>query len=97
MLYLTCTTITSIDLAHYGVSRAKGWVSVKCGTMYTEYGKFAMCSLLLAPPNGACENKWASWCLCGRAAGSCSRTWVLFILGWVKVGAPSRHDSNIVY
>ena len=32
MLYLTCTTITSIDLAHYGISRAKDWVSVKCGT-----------------------------------------------------------------
>ena len=32
MLYLTCTTITNIDLAHYGVSRAKDWVSVKCGT-----------------------------------------------------------------
>ena len=31
MLYLTCTTITSIDLAHYRVSRAKDWVSVKCG------------------------------------------------------------------
>ena len=31
MLYLTCTTITSIDLAHYGVSRSKDWVSVKCG------------------------------------------------------------------
>ena len=34
MLYLTCTTITSIDLAHNGVSRAKDWVSVDCGTMY---------------------------------------------------------------
>ena len=32
MLYLTCTTITSIGLAHYGISRAKDWVSVKCGT-----------------------------------------------------------------
>ena len=31
MLYLTCTTITSVDLAHYGVSRAKDWVSVDCG------------------------------------------------------------------
>ena len=31
MLYLTCTTITSVDLAHYGVSRAKDWVSVNCG------------------------------------------------------------------
>ena len=30
MLYLTCTTITS---AHYGVSRAKDWVSVDCGTI----------------------------------------------------------------
>ena len=28
MLCLTCTTITSVDLAHYGVSRAKDWVSV---------------------------------------------------------------------
>ena len=32
MLYLTCTTITSVDLAHNGVSRAKDWVSVDCGT-----------------------------------------------------------------
>ena len=32
MLYLTCTTITSVDLAHYGVSRAKDLVSVDCGT-----------------------------------------------------------------
>ena len=32
MLYLTCTTITSGDLAHDGVSRAKDWVSVDCGT-----------------------------------------------------------------
>ena len=33
MLYLTCTTITSVDLAHYGVSRAKDWLSVDCGTI----------------------------------------------------------------
>ena len=33
MLYLTCTTITSVDLAHYGASRAKDWVFVDCGTM----------------------------------------------------------------
>ena len=32
MLYLTCTTITNVDLAHYGVSRARNWVSVDCGT-----------------------------------------------------------------
>ena len=37
MLYLSlvgliCTTITSVDLAHYGVSQAKDWVSVDCGT-----------------------------------------------------------------
>ena len=37
MLYLTCTTITSIDLAHYRVSRAKDWVSVKCGTNSDNY------------------------------------------------------------
>ena len=32
MLYLTCTTITSVDLAHYGVSHDKESVSVNCGT-----------------------------------------------------------------
>ena len=25
-------SISSVDLAHYGVSRAKDWVSVDCGT-----------------------------------------------------------------
>ena len=33
LLYLTCTTITSVDLAHHGMSRAKNWVSMNCGTM----------------------------------------------------------------
>ena len=32
MLYLACTTIFSVDLAQYGVSLAKDWVSVECGT-----------------------------------------------------------------
>ena len=32
MLYLTCTMISSVDLAHYGVSRIKDWVSGDCGT-----------------------------------------------------------------
>ena len=34
MLYLTCTTITSVDLAHYRVSRAEDWVYVDCGTIH---------------------------------------------------------------
>ena len=34
MLYLTCTMIPRVDLAHYGVSHAKDWVSVDCGTSY---------------------------------------------------------------
>ena len=33
MLYLTCTMISSEDLEHYGVSRAKAWVFVDCGTI----------------------------------------------------------------
>ena len=32
MLYLTCTTINSVDLAYCTLSRAKDWVSVDCGT-----------------------------------------------------------------
>ena len=32
MLYLTCTMISSVDLAHYGVSHVKDWVSGDCGT-----------------------------------------------------------------
>ena len=31
MLYLSSTIISSVDLAHYGVFRAKDWVSVDCG------------------------------------------------------------------
>ena len=33
MLYLTCTMISSVDLAYFGVSHAKDWVSVDCGTI----------------------------------------------------------------
>ena len=45
MLYLTCTTITSVDLAHYGVSRAKDWVSVSCGTNLINVQEFSITSL----------------------------------------------------
>ena len=31
MLCLTCTMISSVDLAQNGVSHAKDWVSVNCG------------------------------------------------------------------
>ena len=31
MLYFTCTMKSSVDLAHYGLSRAKDWVSLDCG------------------------------------------------------------------
>ena len=31
MLYLTCTTISTVDLAQYGVALAKDWVSVEYG------------------------------------------------------------------
>ena len=34
MLYLTYTMISSVDLAHYGVSRAKDWVSVDLSYNY---------------------------------------------------------------
>ena len=32
MFYLTCTMISGVDLTHYGVSRAKGymWMVVQC-------------------------------------------------------------------
>ena len=41
MLYLTCTTITNVDLTHYGVSHAKDWVSVDCGTIDVSCGMFS--------------------------------------------------------
>ena len=34
MLYVTCTMISSVDLEHHGVSHAKDWVSVHCGTTH---------------------------------------------------------------
>ena len=36
LLYLTFTIISSVDLVDYGVSRAKDWVSVDCGTRTIE-------------------------------------------------------------
>ena len=35
MLYITCTMISSVDHAYYGVSHAKDWISVDCGTNCT--------------------------------------------------------------
>ena len=32
MLYLTCTMISRVDLACYGVCRAKDWIPVDCST-----------------------------------------------------------------
>lgn len=34
MLYLTCSMIFRVDPAHNGVSCAKDWVSVDCGTKH---------------------------------------------------------------
>ena len=48
MLYLTCTTINSVDLAHYGVSRAKDWISVDCGMIFTWSSKVGFFSKQLA-------------------------------------------------
>ena len=52
MLYLACTTISSVDLAQYGVSLAKDWVSVKCGTMF-----FVCFMLLMAANNSSCGTR----------------------------------------
>ena len=38
MLYLTCTMISSVDLARYGVSNAKDWVSVDYGKVLYKDG-----------------------------------------------------------
>ena len=49
MLYLTCTMTSSLDFAHYGVSRAKDSVSVDCGTSYHSYGPDSLLDLLVSP------------------------------------------------
>ena len=43
MLYLICIMIPSVDLAHYGVSHAKDWVSVDCGTVQTYFSTPLKC------------------------------------------------------
>ena len=35
--------ISSVDLAFYGVSRAKDWVSVDCGTIHFGLWKVSSC------------------------------------------------------
>ena len=52
MLYLTCSTITSVDLAHYGVSRAKDWVSGDCGTNLFTGEKFGYEIIIAIFPGG---------------------------------------------
>ena len=47
MLYLTCTMISSVDIAHYRVSHAKDWVSMDCGTSQDVMLTFALSFLLL--------------------------------------------------
>ena len=42
MLYPACTTISSVDRAQYGVSLAKDWVSVECGTKPNNSASVAM-------------------------------------------------------
>ena len=40
MLYLTCTMISNVDLAHNRVSHAIDWVTVDYGTKYTLHSHF---------------------------------------------------------
>ena len=54
MLYLTFTTIASVDLAHYRVSHAKDWVSVVCGTIIIS---------ILVPSVGNCFRQTSADCI----------------------------------
>ena len=60
MLYLTCTMISSVGFAHYGVSRAKDWVSVDCGTRLISFHvclfRFAL-ALITGNPLGKAISK----------------------------------------
>ena len=49
MLYLTCIMNSCEDLAYYGVSRAKDWVSVDGGTSFNKalYFQLAESSIFL--------------------------------------------------
>ena len=42
MLCLTCTMISREDLTSYGISRAKDWVSVGCGTSHHDCLSFVI-------------------------------------------------------
>ena len=48
MLYLTCTVISGVDLAHYEVAHAKDWVSVDCGTIILKATKTKLLNFLTA-------------------------------------------------
>ena len=41
-LDITCAMISSVDLAHYSVSRAKEWVSLNCGTIICDLVLFIL-------------------------------------------------------
>ena len=45
MLYLTCTMLFSVDIAHYGISLVKDWVSGDCGTTAFDSHRLSSVSL----------------------------------------------------
>ena len=45
MLYIICTMISSVYIACKGVSQAKDWVSVDCGTYFFKVGHSLTLSL----------------------------------------------------
>ena len=56
MLYLNCTMLSSVDLAYYGVFRAKNWVSVNCDTKsFTNIIKFHLAYIMLLAKIGAVD------------------------------------------
>ena len=109
MLYLTCTTITSVDLAHYGVSRAKDWVSAYCGTKlrfqfsceindicYMRIMRVSFCFIcfsIITSPSRVETSKWNSHCIC-TVDGFISTWTYLLSMPRGLAGRPTKLDTT---
>ena len=78
---LTCTIISSVELAHYRVSCAKDWVSVNCGTMSVSH--VLLFSVIVYGGH-------FGWSICKRSKWLHERAvltqyWSKFIHGFLKI------------
>ena len=93
MLYLTCTMISSVDLAHKGVSRAKHWISVDCGTR--AFCTCSRCGWVLFGHFFSRLSFLFSFSISGRSSVDLAQYEVALAKDWVSVDCGTKFLINL--